>query len=538
MAIRAAILKVAEPAPKKGEGESKRQSLSRFNYDEYRCVTPPFDLDLLAGVYNSNIPHKASVDAKAYNTCGLGYEIVEEEEEDELDPKEAKKVKKWLEKMARRGGMTLSELMVACKIDEENVGFGAIEVTRNGKGEPDGLFHVPAATLRRRQPMDGWVQKVEERYTFFLDYPLTPEEAEQKMKEADLSPEIIALDMERWNEANHIIVIGRKVSTSQFYPLPDHIPALGAIVGDEAAERYQQQFFDNNASPRYAVLVNGGLLTKDTRDFLLQYLGDVVKGGSQKVLLLETEQGDATITLQPLNQYDKQDAAFVEYRKSTTGAVIMAHRVSPTKVTIVDNANLANSREQDKTFKEQTVRPSQERWEARLNWLIEEAKYTLVLRFAEMDLGDEQQKAETDKVYFNAYTNNEVRQLRGLQPFNEENDTEDPNLIEWGERPYGTTYSDPTQNPMLNGAMGGGGGFGQEPPATGENGYDDSWMSDYSPELQNLGQDNGGSETTEMPAEITKRRWRQEHDPWVREMRRLGIQIDRIVENAGANGKG
>ena len=46
-------------------------------YSLYDVVTPPYDLDTLAGLYDQSAIHNSSVNARAMNTVGLGYEFLE-----------------------------------------------------------------------------------------------------------------------------------------------------------------------------------------------------------------------------------------------------------------------------------------------------------------------------------------------------------------------------------------------------------------------------------------------------------------------------
>jgi len=86
----------------------------------------------------------------------------------------------------------------------------------------------------------------------------------------------------------------------------------------------------------------------------------------------------------------------------------------------VENANLANSRDQNKTFREQVVRPEQRRIEFQLNRLIREEMGIgdWEFRFREMDLSEEMQQAEVARVYadIGVWTADEIRARQGLQP--------------------------------------------------------------------------------------------------------------------------
>ena len=51
--------------------------LTLDGYTLYDVVTPPYDLDVLAGLYDSSAIHNASISARVMNTVGLGFEFVE-----------------------------------------------------------------------------------------------------------------------------------------------------------------------------------------------------------------------------------------------------------------------------------------------------------------------------------------------------------------------------------------------------------------------------------------------------------------------------
>ena len=46
-------------------------------YSLYDIVTPPYDLDTLAGLYDQSAIHYAAINARVMNTVGLGFEFVE-----------------------------------------------------------------------------------------------------------------------------------------------------------------------------------------------------------------------------------------------------------------------------------------------------------------------------------------------------------------------------------------------------------------------------------------------------------------------------
>jgi PBSX family phage portal protein len=424
--VTAEILK----APQAGEGRSKQLDLGQWAYDEHKCAPPIVDPVVLAQLYSRNVAHKACVDAKTANCVGLGWEFKPKPgaDPDKVD-EYAALLEDFLNLCARRDQKTFTELLTAARKDEEAVGWAAIEITRSGRGQVDGLFHVHAYTLRRRKDRDGWVQKVNGQYRYFRDYGRAAKDT---------------ADPEAFKDANEILVLGEDSPDSPFYPLPDHVPALGDLLGDESAQLYQVQFFKNNAVPRIAICVEGGQLDEETKSYVLTYLREGIRGEAHQALLLQTQPGagDVRIKIEKLTVGTREEADFMAYRKWCRDTVIMAHRVSPSKVTIVEDANRSNSVDQDKTFKEQVIKPDQERYEARIQWLLEDefgADLPVEFHFKEMDLEDEERIARTRAVYMPAMTNDEVRDLYGMGPAGvdpESGKVVDAAMEEWGRAPF------------------------------------------------------------------------------------------------------
>ena len=430
----ASIIEAPQREKDSGAGLSERLDLGKWAYDEVKCAPPLADPLALVQLYDRNVAHKACIDAKTANCVGLGWRLDLKEGREDEDVKQLQAdVKKWLEGCARRDGKSMDELLGAVRKDEESVGWGGWEISRNGKGAPDGFFHVHAYTLRRRKDRDGWVQKWMGEYRHFRDYGRAAEDT---------------ANPERFEGTNEILMFFETTPTNPFYGHPDHLPALGDMLGDESAQAYQQQFFLNNAVPRLAICVNGGRLDPNTREYVVNYMREGLRGEAHKTMLLETEAGaNVSISIEKLTvgASGREDASFIEYRKFCRDQVIMAHRVSPSKVTIVENANLANSKDQDLTFKEQVIKPDQQRYETRIQWLLEDTfgdDLPIEFKFNEMALSDEEQIARTRSYYQQALTVNEVREANDYGKAGIDADTGaviDPELEEWGKRPFEIT---------------------------------------------------------------------------------------------------
>ncbi|MFO7948122.1 MAG: phage portal protein [Armatimonadota bacterium] len=364
-------------------------------------VEPPHCLDSLAALYTSNAAHKACVDAKVTNIVGLGYRFVPAGDE----PDASEENLRLLEHLFNtcNAEMTFTEIMRAVWTDVECLGNGYLEVTRNSHGEIDGFYHVPGVTMRVRSDRSGFVQIRDGRRRNFR--PLGSEER---------------LDDETGEIQNEIMHFYKYTPQSSYYGIPDIIPALPAMLGDRAASEYNLDFFEHNAVPRMAIVIEGGQLSESLLQQIQHFMESEIKGQGHKTLVLEAPGTDTKVRIEPLTVGQAEDAGFVRYREQNREDVLMVHRVPPAKVTVIENANRANTYDQDKTFREQVVRPEQRRVEYRINQMIR-SELGIVdweFDFREMDLSEALQEAEVAKIYHDigAWTANEIRGHQGLRP--------------------------------------------------------------------------------------------------------------------------
>jgi capsid portal protein len=111
-----------------------------------------------------------------------------------------------------------------------------------------------------------------------------------------------------------------------------------------------------------------------------------------------------------------QDASFDKYRKSNRDEILVANRVPAPKVGVYDNANLAVSRDADKTFKMQVIGPDQAVIEKKLNRLLSEFTDMVQLKLKKIDLIDEDMESRILDRYLRTevVSPNEVRGKIGL----------------------------------------------------------------------------------------------------------------------------
>ena len=389
-------------------------------YSLYDIVNPPYDLDNLASLYDSSAIHNASVAARVMNTVGLGYEFVETTkakrklEKASGDPEKIARIRKIIQDEKERLEQifedtnqeeTFLETMVKVWQDVLTIGNGYLEIGRNNAGEIGYIGHIPGTLMRVRRKRDGYVQIARSNKisaVFFRNFGDT--ETEDPIN-GDPKP----------NEVIHFKIYSPK---NTYYGVPSSVSAAAAIVGDKFAKEYNIDYFENKAIPRYAIILKGAKLSNKSKQELINYFRKEVKGRNHGTLVIPIPASigsDSDIKFEKL-EAGVQDASFDKYRKSNRDEILVANRVPAPKVGVYDNANLAVSRDADKTFKTQVIGPDQAVIEKRLNRIIGEFSDLLVMQFKRIDLIDEDIQSRINDRYLRTevITPNEVRASLGL----------------------------------------------------------------------------------------------------------------------------
>lgn len=399
-----------------GEAGSKQieDDTSAYNYLE--VVTPPFNLDYLAQMYEISAANFAAIHAKVSNIVGLGFTFVETAKTKRtLDGKDTEDArKKYREKIARDREKlndvfdtfnrtdTLQEVLTKVYVDHESVGMGYIEVGRNPFGFIKYVGHIPATTIRIRRKRDGYVQITGRKAVFFRNF-------------GDLeTPNPIGED----TTPNEIICIKKYTPTSSFYGIPDVISAKNGVAGTEFAERYNLDYFENKAVPRYLITLKGATLGTAAAKSLLEFFESGLRGKNHRSLFVplpaDTAEQKVEFKIEPI-EAKIQDQSFEKYNKSNLNKVLMAHRVPINKVSVSEAMAQAVAIEASKTFKNEVCTPAQKVLADKLNGIVKELTDMFLIEFNQLNLTDADtvSKIEEREIRNQLRTPNEIRQDHG-----------------------------------------------------------------------------------------------------------------------------
>jgi PBSX family phage portal protein len=386
-------------------------------YNLFEVVMPPYNLDYLAQIYEISEPHYAACNAKTANIVGLGFDLVESPATEELLEKtDGEDKTRKLRRKLRRGKQTILEwidttneedsfveTLIKVWTDYEVTGNGYLEIGRKTNGEIGYIGHVPSTTIRIRRERDGFVQLVGKDAVFFRNF------GDQKTRNplgGDTRP-------------NELIHIKNYSPTNGFYGVPDIIAAKSALAGNEFASRYNLDYFENKAVPRYVIWVKGATLSPASERRLLDFFENGLKGKNHRTLYIPLPPDTADIKTEfhmEAVEAGQQDSSFKNFDAENTAKILMAHRTPISKVGLASGVSLAVARDADKTFKEQVCRPSQKILEKKINKIMKELTDVFLFKLNELTLTDEdtQSKIWERMLRMQVLVPNEVRAYLGL----------------------------------------------------------------------------------------------------------------------------
>ena len=389
-------------------------------YAMFDLIEPPYNLEYLSKVYEISTYNYAAINAKVANIVGLGYDFVETKKTNDAfdsitEDKSLERARRKLSKLRQdlhtwldttNDEDTFTQTLIKVFTDYEATGNGYIEIGRTTAGNIGYIGHIPAKTMRVRRLRDGFIQLLYGKAVYFSNFG--DSEAENPIAGQEDRP-------------NEIIHLKKYTPMNNYYGVADIIAAQVSLAGNELSGRYNLDYFENKAVPRYIITVKGAKLSPESERKLLEFFQVGLKGKNHRSLYIplpgDTPDSKTEFKMEPV-EANPQESSFNIYRKSNRDEILLAHRVPINKIGTPEGVNLAVARDADKTFKEQVCRPAQMILEKKLNKIFEEKTDALALKFNELTLTDEDTQSKIDERYLRmqVITPNEVRIRKGMIP--------------------------------------------------------------------------------------------------------------------------
>jgi capsid portal protein len=444
------------------------------------ALEPPVPLDALAKLSQLNGLRSSIIEAIARNTVGLGHqiEVWQGYERDVTDPRaKGQEVCNLLDALTSRDlrmdHPSFTELMVAVKTDEEEVGWGFIEVSRNmTTGQIDGLFHVPGKLMRRLKDRSGYVLLNPYDLTKSVEFYNFGEKVEYD--DAD-RPTATLASGKSWS-VNEVLGFKLYTSESRDYGLPRDVALALEYAGDKLAAEYNVSFFDSGGTPPTLLFIRasgedelGARVSFKVPQQTVQRIANTIKsdtGHRERVAIIPLPANSAVDRI-TLGEVSDRDMGFVNYRNDNTQRVLSAFRMQPIFVGMQSEGRYDAEVQRSITL-EQLFDPEQARYEAKLRTtLLKDLGYEeFTIAFKRMAVESDAARRDGALALAQgaAITLREYRAAHGYPPLPEAPAGQDPQPGQ-----YPTGINDRLVD--ITGARGGGtgSGSGTRPPAQNNN---------------------------------------------------------------------
>lgn len=346
--------------------ESTKQ-LEDFDSTYGDVLHPPYEPKKLLGIVEESSSLKQHIKAMATNIAMFGHDIRYKEDFD-YDREEDKEIKKEAEmewdKLVRlykyiNPTEQYKKVIEKMVIDRESIGWGTIEVMRDGKGEVSHIEYIRAANIRISslkykdskpvkfevlekddkgkfttqtyyKKFKKFVQIIGGRKVYFKEFG---DSRNMNYKTGEYSESVQEKDM-----ANEIAFFPIHDPTTD-YGVPRWTGSIVDIMGTRSSEVLNFLYFETGTILPAAIIVDGGQLTEESIKALKEGKGI---GSAYKMLLLETapfedeefaglddKKNKVTTKIEHLSDTMNKDALFQEYQKNSKEKIRDSFRLPP-----------------------------------------------------------------------------------------------------------------------------------------------------------------------------------------------------------------
>ena len=377
---------------KKGEdGKSKRIVESDKWYFEHDLIPLPFNAAGLLELMDNCSYFDACVRQIAIDVVGSGYDIVPREKDRENEA-EKKELQAFMDE-TNTENESVEEVLKQAVIDFEAIGWLGIEASRGKDDKINGIFDIPAHTIRISDDSKEKDALMKRRYCQIRG------DKKRWFKAFGVEGNISAIDGKELksdtkseNVAHEMIFRREYYPLSDYYGRPNILSAIGAVRGLIGVRDFNLSFFDNYGVPAALVTLTGEWEEGSPRH-IRDFIDTEIKGSdnAHKTLVIEIPE-TGTFTWIPLVT-DMKEGSFSVYFKSLRDEVLAAYKMPPYRIGIAETGALGGSTapESTKIYNQAVVKTLQKMVSDILNNdIVKDGLQieTYIVKFKEIDTRD------------------------------------------------------------------------------------------------------------------------------------------------------
>lgn len=373
-------------------------------------VDPPYSMETLIKLQLTNTFHNKCIQRKAIDVVGKGFrvELITEKAEDKA---QLQKIHDWIQK-APEPGRTFTQVINNFVVDRLSCGNGALESGRDRTGLPSLLAHIPFYTLKVHKDNKRWAHEVDNKIVWFKRYGI-----KEIYDKKDGSTTTKNYD----TNCHELLLLQNYTSLSTYYGIPEIISSISAIVANKYEREYNMQFFENNAIPRYAVVITGGVLDANLKAQITEFFTREIKKNNHSTLVLEIPSDDVAgnkieVDFKELDTQNKE-GHFRLFRKDLRDEILLANGVPPYKLGIAETGSLGENVAEAllDNYNSGEIEPIQTEVEELIYGITKEFAPNYIIRWNDADIQDRERQSKilTEYVQNQVMSINEARNKIG-----------------------------------------------------------------------------------------------------------------------------
>ena len=353
-------------------------------------IDPPYKMETLMKLQLSNTFHNKCIQRKAIDVCGKGYhfELIDGMSEDK---KQLEDLKRFTQD-APEEGRTFSQITNNFVVDRLSCGNGALEIGRDRSYLPALMAHIPFYTLKVHSDNKRWAHEVDNDIVWFNRFGVK-DFINKKTGETTTR---------NYNtNAHELLLLQNYTSMSTYYGIPEIISSISAILANKYEREYNLQFFENNAVPRYAVIITGGVLDQQLKGQIRDFFSREIKKNNHSTLVLEIPNIDSIGGTAIKVDFKELDTAVKEghfrlFRKDLRDEILLANGVPPEKLGISESGSLGGNLAEEllDNYNSGEIEPIQTDVEDLLYMVTKEFAPNYKIRYNDMDIQDKERQAK------------------------------------------------------------------------------------------------------------------------------------------------
>lgn len=375
--------------------------------DVNNLIAPPYPPISFLVLLESNPIFARCVNQIAIDVAGLGWTL--ELKDDKTDNKaELERITNFLDHPNEDGSFrnVLKQLL----IDLGSIGWFSMEVIRDNAERVLEVYHLPAYTIKVHQDNDKYCQIRNNKKVWFKKFGYEKDIGVDDGKEKEgLSEE---------EKANELIFYKNYYARSEYYGVPDVLPAVGDVIGSIEQRDYNLAFFKNYGIPA-AIIVLEGEWDDGAETTIKNFIDKEIKGSgnAHKTLVITQPEGEGTkFTYKPLTGDQPKEAGFKLYEQERRNNILIAYSMPPERVGVRVVGKLGGNvaEEATKIYVQGVVEPLQMDLEEIINEkLLQSEIYKF--KFNDIDIRDydSEIKQQIEMINHGVKTPNEVRNYLG-----------------------------------------------------------------------------------------------------------------------------